>query len=192
MRFEIAVHAQRGRMRSDLSQQPTLDEEPQIVVHRGERNGWNAAPDRGVNVFWGIVSVGSDDGLKDHLTLVRDRQTVLRGQLTELFMGDAHNYRMRISIKRLRVERKSGVILHISSIQHRLPLYHSTLAYAAAKGTLSPYNKGLANEVGPKGVRVNMISPGFIETSGAHGVIVGLAKSNKESTRMQRLRRLWT
>jgi hypothetical protein len=27
---------------------------------------------------------------------------VLRGQLTELFMGEAHNYRMRISIKRPR------------------------------------------------------------------------------------------
>jgi hypothetical protein len=47
-----------------------------------------------------MVSVGSDDGLKDHLTLVRDRQTVLRGQLTELFMGEAHDYRIRISIKR--------------------------------------------------------------------------------------------
>ncbi len=100
MRFEIAVHAQRGRMRSDLSQQPTLDEKPQIVVDRGERNGWNATSDLGVNVFWGMVSVGSDDGLIDHLTLVRDRQTVLRGQLTELFMGEAHDYRIRISIKR--------------------------------------------------------------------------------------------
>src|SRR5208337_602125 len=92
MRFEIAVHTQRGRMRSNLSQHPALDEKPQIVVDRGERNGWNAAPDRAVNVFWGIVSVGSDDGLIDHLTLVRDRQTVLRGQLTELFMGEAHDY----------------------------------------------------------------------------------------------------
>src|SRR5258708_36019243 len=72
------------------------------------------------------------------------------------------------------IVRKSGVILHVSYIQHRLPLYDSTLAYAAAKGALSPYNKGLANEVGPKGVRVNMISPGFIETSGAHGMIVAL------------------
>jgi len=76
------------------------------------------------------------------------------------------------------IERKSGVILHISSIQHRLPLYDATLAYAAAKGALSTYNKGLANEVGPKGVRVNMISPGFIETSGAHGMIVQLAQSS--------------
>jgi NAD(P)-dependent dehydrogenase (short-subunit alcohol dehydrogenase family) len=75
------------------------------------------------------------------------------------------------------IERGSGVILHISSIQHRLPLYDATLAYAAAKGALSTYSKGLANEVGPKGVRVNMISPGFIETSGAHRMILNLAKS---------------
>src|SRR5258705_13472368 len=67
---------------------------------------------------------------------------------------------------------------HISSIQHRLPLYEATLAYAAAKGALNAYNKGLANEVGPKGVRVNMISPGSIETAGAHGMIVQLAHSS--------------
>ena len=76
------------------------------------------------------------------------------------------------------IERKSGVILHISSIQHRLPLFDATLAYAAAKGALNTYNKGLANEVGPKGVRVNMISPGFIETSGAHGMIVQISQSS--------------
>jgi len=75
------------------------------------------------------------------------------------------------------IERKGGVILHVASIQHRLPLYDSTLAYAAAKGALSTYSKGLANEVGPKGVRVNMISPGFIETAGARGMIVAVAKS---------------
>ena len=75
------------------------------------------------------------------------------------------------------LERRSGVILHIGSIQHRLPLHDSTLAYAAAKAALRTYSKGLANEVGPKGVRVNLISPGFIETSGAHGMIVQLAKS---------------
>ncbi len=77
------------------------------------------------------------------------------------------------------IERKSGVVLHINSIQHLLPLHDATLAYAAAKAALRTYSKGLANEVGPKGVRVNTISPGFIETSGAHGMIVQLAASRK-------------
>ena len=76
------------------------------------------------------------------------------------------------------LERGGGVILHVASIQHRLPLHDSTLAYAAAKAALCTYSKGLANEVGPKGVRVNVISPGFIETSGAHAMIVQLARSN--------------
>jgi NAD(P)-dependent dehydrogenase (short-subunit alcohol dehydrogenase family) len=53
----------------------------------------------------------------------------------------------------------------------------SDAAYAAAKAALRTYSKGLANEVGPKGVRVNTISPGFIETSGAHGMIMQLAES---------------
>src|SRR5947208_7110917 len=87
------------------------------------------------------------------------------------------------------LERRSGIILHIASIQRRLPLYDSTLAYAAAKAALTTYSKGLANEVGPKGIRMNVISPGFIETSGAHGMIVQLAKSKgvQESAARQQI-----
>ena len=99
MRFQVTVHTQRGRMRSDLPQQAALDEKPQIIVDRCERNRWNATPDGGVNVFRRIMSGRSDDGLVDHLSLVRDRQTVLRGQFTELFVGGAHDYRMIIIIK---------------------------------------------------------------------------------------------
>jgi NAD(P)-dependent dehydrogenase (short-subunit alcohol dehydrogenase family) len=80
----------------------------------------------------------------------------------------------------------NGVVIHISSIQHLLPLYDSTLAYAAAKGALRTYSKGLANEVGPKGVRVNMVSPGFIETSGAHKMIVQLAQNREISEQESR------
>lgn len=75
------------------------------------------------------------------------------------------------------VERGRGVVLHVSSIQHRLPLHDSTLAYSAAKAAMRTYSKGLANEVGPKGVRVNTVSPGFIETPAAHAMVLRLAES---------------
>ena len=68
----------------------------------------------------------------------------------------------------------SGVIIHISSIQRRLPLFEATLAYAAAKAALTTYSKGLSKEVGPKGIRVNTVAPGFIETAAAHRLIVRL------------------
>ncbi len=70
----------------------------------------------------------------------------------------------------------SGVIIHISSIQRRLPLFEATLAYAAAKAALTTYSKGLSKEVGPKGIRVNTVAPGFIETAAAHRLIVRLAE----------------
>jgi NAD(P)-dependent dehydrogenase (short-subunit alcohol dehydrogenase family) len=75
------------------------------------------------------------------------------------------------------LEQGYGVILHISSIQRRLPLHEATLAYAAAKAALTTYSKGLSKEVGPKGVRVNSVAPGFIETTAAHGLIVRLAEN---------------
>jgi NAD(P)-dependent dehydrogenase (short-subunit alcohol dehydrogenase family) len=70
----------------------------------------------------------------------------------------------------------SGVIVHISSIQRRLPLFEATLAYAAAKAALTTYSKGLSKEVGPKGVRVNTVAPGFIETAAAQRLIARLAE----------------
>lgn len=73
------------------------------------------------------------------------------------------------------IERGSGVIIHVSSIQRRLPLYDSTLAYAAAKAALTNYSKALSNEVSPKGVRVNVVSPGFIETDAATRMIERMA-----------------
>jgi NAD(P)-dependent dehydrogenase (short-subunit alcohol dehydrogenase family) len=76
------------------------------------------------------------------------------------------------------IERKSGVVIHISSVAHRLPFSNSTLAYAAAKGPLTTHSKGLAKGVAPKGVRVTMISPGFIETSGAHGMVADIARGS--------------
>jgi NAD(P)-dependent dehydrogenase (short-subunit alcohol dehydrogenase family) len=77
------------------------------------------------------------------------------------------------------IEQRSGVIIHVSSIQRTMPLYDSTLAYAAAKAALTNYSKGLANEVSPKGIRVLTVSPGFIETDAATRMIQRMADKDK-------------
>jgi NAD(P)-dependent dehydrogenase (short-subunit alcohol dehydrogenase family) len=73
------------------------------------------------------------------------------------------------------VKQGSGVIIHITSIQSRMPLPDATIAYAAAKAALANYSKGLSREVGPKGVRVVRVSPGWVETGGAVGLVTELA-----------------
>lgn len=60
--------------------------------------------------------------------------------------------------------RGHGVVVHVTSIQNRLPLPEATTAYAAAKAALSTYSKSLSKEVSPRGVRVVRVSPGWIET----------------------------
>jgi len=61
-------------------------------------------------------------------------------------------------------ERGAGAVVHVTSIQAVMPLPDSTTAYAAAKAGLRTYSKALSKEVGPKGVRVNSVSPGWIMT----------------------------
>lgn len=70
----------------------------------------------------------------------------------------------------------AGVIVHVTSIQSRLPLPESTTAYAAAKAALSTYSKSLSKEVAPKGVRVVRVSPGWVETEAAVAMAERLAE----------------
>jgi len=73
------------------------------------------------------------------------------------------------------IERGAGVVIHISSIQRRLPLHESTTAYAAAKAALITYSKALSKELGPKGVRVTSVSPGWIYTTAAQAMVSRIA-----------------
>lgn len=67
------------------------------------------------------------------------------------------------------VEAGSGAVVHVGSIQRLMPLHDATLPYAAAKAALRTYSKGLANELAPRGVRVNVVSPGGIRTEAYEG-----------------------
>ena len=73
------------------------------------------------------------------------------------------------------IARGTGVIVHVTSIQSRLPLPDATMAYAAAKAALANYSKALSREVSPKGVRVVRVSPGWVETEAAVRLVTELA-----------------
>ncbi|MCC9138655.1 SDR family oxidoreductase [Pontibacter silvestris] len=61
--------------------------------------------------------------------------------------------------------RKSGVVIHISSLNGKLPLYASNFSYGVTKAALNNYSKTLANEVASNGVRVITVSPGMVKTA---------------------------
>lgn len=76
------------------------------------------------------------------------------------------------------LQQRSGVIVHVTSIQRVLPLPEATMAYAAAKAALANYSKGLSKLVSPKGIRVVQVSPGWVETEAAVHLVNDLATAS--------------
>ncbi|MBC8647734.1 MAG: SDR family oxidoreductase, partial [Thermoanaerobaculia bacterium] len=63
-----------------------------------------------------------------------------------------------------------GAIVFVSSTAgQRGEARHA--AYAASKGAIISYTKSLAAELGPRGVRVNCVAPGWVETEMTSGAL---------------------
>jgi len=60
---------------------------------------------------------------------------------------------------------EGGTIVNFSSQAARDGGGGGASAYAAAKGAVLTFTRGMAKELGPKGIRVNCISPGMINTT---------------------------
>src|SRR5215472_11857160 len=61
------------------------------------------------------------------------------------------------------LEKTRGTIVFVSSTAgQRGEARHS--AYAASKGALISYTKSLGSELGPRGIRVNCVAPGWVDT----------------------------
>lgn len=62
------------------------------------------------------------------------------------------------------IDRGYGKIINICSIMSNFGGINIP-AYAASKGGVAQLTKAMSNDLGPKGLRVNAISPGYIDTS---------------------------
>jgi len=68
------------------------------------------------------------------------------------------------AVARIMTRQKGGVIVNVSSIAGRNGGGPGAIAYAAAKGAVLTFTKGLAKELAPHGIRVNGVAPGVIQT----------------------------
>jgi len=78
------------------------------------------------------------------------------------------------------LERGAGTIVTICSVNSFLP-DPLVMDYSAAKAALANFCKALSKEVGPRGVRVNTVSPGPVATAlwlGADGVAATIARAS--------------
>lgn len=69
----------------------------------------------------------------------------------------------RAAVQRMEPAR-SGVIVNLSSVASRLGSANQYVDYAATKGAIDTFTKGLADEVAPHGIRVVGVAPGVIDT----------------------------
>ena len=61
------------------------------------------------------------------------------------------------------IRQGSGTIINVSSIVGEIGNFGQT-NYSASKAALIGFTKSLAKEVAPRGIRVNVIAPGFVDT----------------------------
>ncbi len=80
----------------------------------------------------------------------------------------------------LMLKRDGGSIVTVSSVNSFLP-DPAIIDYCASKAALTNFSKALSKEIGPKGIRVNTVSPGPVETAlwlGPEGVAATVAKAS--------------
>ena len=78
------------------------------------------------------------------------------------------------------VERGGGAIVNVASVNAFFQPDAGTIDYGAAKAALVNFTKTLSQEFGPKGIRVNAVSPGPVSTElwlGDAGVAATVAKA---------------
>ncbi|UYV77818.1 CBR4, partial [Cordylochernes scorpioides] len=99
-------------------------------------------------------------GITENRLLIQSSADVLRNQLATNTVG-VHNTCRAVLKSMLR--RKNGSIVNIGSVVG-LHGNQGQTAYSSSKSALVGFTKSLAKEVSPRGIRVNLICPGFIAT----------------------------
>ena len=109
---------------------------------------------------------GSIDVLVNNAGIVRDEflLSLQKDTMDKCFDLNVKGYVYCAQAAALKMMRnKKGVIINMSSVSSKFALPGQTV-YSATKGAVNSMTQTLAKELGPYGIRVNAICPGFIAT----------------------------
>jgi NAD(P)-dependent dehydrogenase (short-subunit alcohol dehydrogenase family) len=124
----------------------------------------DAAFDSTLKAMGRVDCVFANAGVSSRASSFADMSDAMYHDLLNVNLHGAF-YTLRVAARHMRKRAQAGdpggslVACGSLSIFHGLPMMEH---YAAAKGALAAMIKGLAVEMGPFGVRANMIAPGFI------------------------------
>ncbi len=116
--------------------------------------------------FQEVDRLGPLQGLVNNAGIL-EQQTTLEGideaRLQRIFATNVIGPILccREAVRRMQA---GGSIVNVSSIAARLGAPNEYLDYAASKGALDTFTLGLAREVAARGIRVNAVRPGIIDT----------------------------
>jgi 3-oxoacyl-[acyl-carrier protein] reductase len=83
-------------------------------------------------------------------------------------------------------EKGGGAIVNVSSGLSRHPGY-GFVAHSSAKAALDAFSRGLATELGPMGIRVNVVGPGLTETEATANQPPEMKEAIARQTPLQRI-----
>jgi 3-oxoacyl-[acyl-carrier protein] reductase len=176
--FATDIHASGELIAADLTDASDVEK---LVAQVG-------TPDFIVNVAGGPVAPTRSNTLPDlpkaslALEDIDDRQwgAVLAANLTSAFLV-CREFAPRMKAKR------TGRIINFTSIAARRGSDRVGVHYAAAKGGIIGLTKTLALELGPFGITVNAIAPGYIKTERIAKASWGMASAEAEKNFIQAL-----
>ena len=113
-----------------------------------------------------VSTAGKIDVLVNNAGITRDNWLMLMpaddwNKVIETNVGGA--FRWCKAVSRVMLGARAGVIINIASISGLVGVAGQT-NYCASKGALLAFSRALAAELGVRGIRVNAVVPGFIET----------------------------